>query len=498
MIKLIHNETIKTLKKTSTKIVIILAILSLFGAMLFSKGIMALKDYAYDNMEDQDWKEQTKAQISQMKNEIANADNNYDKQSIASMKAVIDTYELALENDVNYMHIYNGYYWKNQILNEIGDTKASLSLFNGNEYLTKEQKEQVEEYKTYINDRITLLKNNDYSGYIELNKKELKAKLEKKLITEEEYNDEMYLLNLQDKYEIFKEDGTEYSWKQTIFDDIKVVKESLRTGLSSNTRKLLKLDEVQELEDNLKIYEYRLENEKPVIEFMPSARALFDVFAPSFSMIMVAILMIIVAGSSISGEVSKGTIKFLLFTPNKRWKIVLAKIISAMLILVVLTVILALICTLMGNIFFDEAGTEYIYIRNGEICVISNLNYMVLYSLALAIDLLVYMFFAFMLSVITRNTALSVGVSIACYVGSGIIMNNINYYITADWVKFIPFNNLDIADKIFTNNVSFTTMLAASNVMNNVSIWFSLGVLGVCTAIMLVTVFDSFNKRDIV
>lgn len=35
--KLVQNETIKTLKKTSTKIMIVLAILALFGAVRFLK-----------------------------------------------------------------------------------------------------------------------------------------------------------------------------------------------------------------------------------------------------------------------------------------------------------------------------------------------------------------------------------------------------------------------------------------------------------------------------
>lgn len=123
---------------------------------------------------------------------------------------------------------------------------------------------------------------------------------------------------------------------------------------------------------------------------------------------------------------------------------------------------------------------------------------MMLYFLAASIDILVYMFFAFMLSVVTRNTAVSVGVGIGCYVGSGIVMNLINLYITADWVKYIPFNNLGIADKIFTSNVSYVTMQMAGAAMNNVGLGFSLAVLGVSVLLMIITMFDSFNKRDIV
>ena len=109
-----------------------------------------------------------------------------------------------------------------------------------------------------------------------------------------------------------------------------------------------------------------------------------------------------------------------------------------------------------------------------------------------------YLIFALTLSVLTRNTALSVGVSIAAYIGSGTIMSLINSFITADWVKFIPFNNFGVVDRIFASNLSYSAMQAASGAMNNVSVGFSLAVLGVCAVLMLITMFDSFNKRDIV
>lgn len=229
-----------------------------------------------------------------------------------------------------------------------------------------------------------------------------------------------------------------------------------------------------------------------------SGRTLYDMFAPSFSQGLISILMIMIAGSSISTEVSKGTIKFLLFTPNKRWKVLLSKIISAILILLVLTILTSFISVIFGNIFFKDEATVYVYISNGVVKSIPNLLYTMLYFLASSIDILVYMLFAFTLSVVTRNTALTVGVSIACYIGSGIVMQIVNQLITADWIKFIPFNNFGLADKIFANNISYMTEQTMSGFTNNVSIGFSLSVLAVCSILMIITMFDSFNKRDIV
>ena len=101
-----------------------------------------------------------------------------------------------------------------------------------------------------------------------------------------------------------------------------------------------------------------------------------------------------------------------------------------------------------------------------------------------------------MLSVITRNTSLSLGLSIATYMGNSIAMIIINSYIKKDWIKIIPFNNLNIADKIFPN---FKSMLSTGlENTTTTSLGFSIAVLGVCVILMFVTMYDSFNKRDII
>lgn len=393
---------------------------------------MSLNDFTIGIMSEQDWQTETKDSIATLK-ELVKETNTYDKETIASAKADIDTNELSLKYNINLVYYYNEY-WKINALEEIRTAKNDI-------YLGKD----VEKNEKFVNGRVSALDKDDYNEYLELIKKEEKEKLENKDISEEQYNNQIYLLNLREKYEIYKEPSEEIlGWKESTYEDISTMKEALRTGINTTTGKLLKLEETTKLQDNIKMAEYRLENNIPNLDSTSSERGLYDGIAPEFSMIVVAILMIIIAGSSISTEISKGTIKFLLFTPNKRWKVLLSKIISAILILLVLTIILSLLSVVVGNILFEDAGSKYVYISNGEVHSLPNIVYTVLYFLSYSIDVLVYMIFAFMLSCITRNTALSVGVSIACYVGSGIVMNIINYYITADWVKYIPFNNLRI------------------------------------------------------
>lgn len=486
IIKLIQNETIKTWKKTSTKILIILSIVALFGAVGFAKLIMSLTDYTTEILGNQEWETSTKQRINEIK-ELISESSKYDETTVAELKAELDVCEIALKYKINNVYYYNNY-WKIEILDEISSAKNEI-------YLGKD----VEANQKLVDQRIAALDKDDYSDYLEQKKNEYKTELDNKEISQEAYEDQIYLLELRKKYDIYKEQTKDMlNWKESTYEDISLMKDTLRTGINKNTGKMLKLDEIKKLEDNIKMAEYRLEKDIPNLDSTSSERGLYDAMAPEFSMLLVALLMVIIAGSSISTEISKGTIKFLLFTPNKRWKVLLSKVLSAVLILLVLTIVLSLLSVIIGNICFKEAGTEYVYVSNGEVHSLPNIIYTILFFLASAIDILVYMIFALMLSTITRNTALAVGVSVGCYVGSGIVMSLINYYISADWVKFIPFNNLGIADKIFTNNISYGTMQMASNALSGTTVGFSLAVLGVCVVLMVVSMFDSFNKRDIV
>lgn len=452
---------------------------------------MAIADIPNYYMENNaNWKEDMKERIAAMKKTIETDGMHYDKESLAALKAELETFELALKYDVNYIYIYDMSYWKMRLLNDIQNTRMEIILNEGSNLSQEKEK--------FINDRIKLLEKNDFAGYIEFLKNNKKLELDSGRIEKQEYEDEIYLLDIQKKYEIAKESASVLDWKASLYSDMQAIKRDLRTGINNNTGKLLNLKEIANLEDSLKIAEYRLENNIPVQSSGASGRAMYDMFAPAFSLGLISILMIMIAGSSISTEISKGTIKFLLFTPNKRWKVLLSKVISAVAILLVLTILTAIISVVIGNIFFKEEATIYVYASNGVVKAIPNMLYTVLYFLTSSIDILVYMLFAFMLSTVTRNTALTVGVSIACYIGSGIIMGLINQFITADWIKYIPFNNLGLADKIFANNLSYVAMQNASSMLNNVSIGFSISVLVVCSILIITTMFDSFNKRDIV
>ena len=135
--------------------------------------------------------------------------------------------------------------------------------------------------------------------------------------------------------------------------------------------------------------------------------------------------------------------------------------------------------------------------KNGNVEKIGNTLFTIGYYFAKLVPVILFAIFALMLSVITRNTSVSLGLSLATYMGNSFVMLIINSFIDKDWVKIIPFNNLDIADKVFPN---FQNIISAVDIVSadTTSLGFSLAVLGVCAILMFVTMYDSFNRRDII
>lgn len=488
-LKLCENEFIKTMKKPSTKLMIILTIVAIIGALGFSFLIKFINKMSEESI----------MYISNVDEIIANLNSELTHNKELSEKdkghlqAEIDMYQLAKDNNVDLNNYYS--YWKVNILYDIEQQKCDLVDLK----LQGIEQTKIDEKQSNINKLIDLLKNDDYSGYIELQKQNEKIKLDNKEITQKEYDMNIEILDLTKKYEINKTGTLEDSWKSTVLSEIITLKENLLNGIDSNTGKVLTVEKQQEQKDVITLDLYRLENNIPTTDSMTDYRTVYDYMAISFSSIFLSIMMIMITGSAISTEISKGTIKFWTITPNKRWKIMLAKILSAVFILLVMTLIISVLSDIIGAIVFrDNPPQDYLYVKDGVVHSINHNIYTILYYLANDIDILMFMLFALMLSTVTRSTAASVGISIATYVGSGMVMSIVNAFVKMDFIKFIPFNNLGLVDKIFPNSVSYMTMETASAMLNNVPLTFSLAVLGVCVILMLVTMFDSFNKRDII
>lgn len=471
--KLFINENIKTWKKISTKILMIVILLALIGTLGIVKFVKYMNEKVESTYSSYDWRESSKTEIENLKKAL---ENEYlDDEVRKSYQMQIEMYEMALEYDITP---YSNY-WKSDILNEMTN-------------MSSERRDESE-----ISKLKELIKSNNYTGYIEIQKQRQKESLDRGEITQEEYNDQISILEMKAKYEIGKKQGETY-WKTALLGEIQSYQRSLRTGIDFENSKALTVEKKQEYEDSIKMNIYRLENNKPTLDYAENNyRMIFETLAPGFTVAVLAIAAIIIAGGEISTESSTGTIKFWALTPNKRWKILTAKILSVLFYIIVITLIISILSIACSNIFFEGDGNEYIYVKDGEVKVIGNALYTIETYFAKTIPVIMFALLAIMLSTVTRNTAVAVSFSVAIYMGNSIAMGILNQFIKQDWIKFVPFNNLNIVGKIFTNAENPMQMFGPT-FATSTSLQFSLGVLTVCAILMLVTMYDSFNKKDII
>ena len=494
--KLCSCEYTKIIKKKSTKIMLIILVIALLAAAGFTALTKKLTDFADESITSGEYKNNLQAELDSFKHELSDNAGNLDEASKNELQAKIDTFQFAIDNDVNtYLE-----YWKADIVGR--DLYSStLDLYN---YKSMGQDDEQKKAQDIVDRICGLVKNDDYIGYINYEKQGIKALLDGGTITKEEHDERIYLLDLQQKYEIGKVYNKEDVWKSSTLSEIEQLKTSLYTGIDQTTYKALTEKKYKEIEDMIKIDEYRLEHNLPPYAAgeasvsLGSTRKVYDYMAGSFISFVLTVMMVIIAGTSISSELSKGTIKFWSFTPYKRWKILLSKLVVSTAILVITTVCIALISSVVGNIFFGANNAQgYLYVSNGSVKEINYVLFSVLYNLVDAIEIFVFMVLALMLSTVARNSAVAVGVSIATYLGGSTIMQIVNLFIKSDWVKFVPFNNLSLTSRIFSGDVSYSTSSMISGLTGNIPLGFSFAVLGVCTLLMIITMFDSFRKRDI-
>lgn len=493
-LKLCSCEFTKTMKKRSTKIMIIILIVSLF----ISAGLAQLTKKMYSFTEEftasSDYKTTLRTEIETLKADLEANGDSLDENTKNSTKAQIDIDQYALDYNINVNQIY----WKSTMLQS--DVLNSKILYYN--YISLQDEEEAAKIQEKIDKKIELFKNDDFAGYINLQRDIVKENKENSVMTEEEYSDAMYVLDLREKYEIGKEYSSEDTWKETIVEEISVLRQNIRYGIDTITQASLDEKGLKDAEDTIKINEYRLENNIPpyvTATSVGNTRKIYDYMVGGTTMLVLAVMMIIIAGSAISTEISKGTIKFWSFTPNKRWKILLSKLVVSVFILLLMTVLITLVSTIIGNLFFGSKNAQgYLYVSGETVHSINYIVYFLLYNLVGAIDIFMFLLLAMMLSTVARNTAVAVGVSIATYLGGSTIMQLINLFVkSSDWTRFIPFNNLSLADRIFTNDVSYSAATMVKSVMGNIPVSFSICVLGVSAILMIVTMFDSFRKRDI-
>lgn len=253
------------------------------------------------------------------------------------------------------------------------------------------------------------------------------------------------------------------------------------------------------LQDTYSILNYRFEHRQLYSEKSVSAHQI-NTITISLGRFALIILLVLVAGTSVSQEMATGSIKSLIIAPVRRWKIFLAKLLSIITWCFaggILLVFSSTLCTML--LHSDISLPNYLYVSGGTIHYIPYLLYMILNFFVSSLSLFVYILLAFMISCITKNSGISVAVSSGLILGANLPTILVGMFGRKRWIDFLPSINMDITNLVFPfSDLMYGTnadYLAPGSLNNPLS--FSLIYTGILVIILLAIAYDAFTRRDI-
>lgn len=244
----------------------------------------------------------------------------------------------------------------------------------------------------------------------------------------------------------------------------------------------------QKMIEESEIAKYILETKQDVEKQASLRGILLNVF-DEYS-IFIIIFIIMIAGGIVSSEFEKGTVKMLLVKPYKRGKILLAKYIVSLLMILFIFVITVVFQVIVGGVVFGFDSLSIpavVYNFNTNSVVTYN---MFEYVLIIAVNKLpIYVLLttlAFALSSIFANTVIAVVLPILGNVASAVINQLASMYSIRQLAVF-PTLNWDFTQFLFGRLPAYEFT----------SLGFAVCVCVVYWAIMVSVAWIAFRKREI-
>ena len=206
------------------------------------------------------------------------------------------------------------------------------------------------------------------------------------------------------------------------------------------------------------------------------------------------LLIIMLAADMVSGESTNGTIKLLLTRVVPRWKILLSKFIALVMLELVVMAFTLLASIIVAGLFFGFGGwmepvTVGFKVIGGKLdsSSVINLpqwqNIVLVYALAFFVSLVIGCI-SFMVSVLVKSTATSIGIMMSTLVGGTFLS-----FFLSDW---------DIIRYFFMVNLRLTDYLSGNvQPIDGINMSFSIIVLAVWGIGALSVSFIRFTKQDI-
>ncbi|KIL38121.1 hypothetical protein SD70_28415 [Gordoniibacillus kamchatkensis] len=234
--------------------------------------------------------------------------------------------------------------------------------------------------------------------------------------------------------------------------------------------------------NRINVNQYHLDHQIP-----PTEDTLWgNVLQAADLMIVVTVLTVIIAGDSVAGEFTDGTIKLLLIRPVSRSKILLSKYVSALMFSFLLFIVLFVSAFLVSGIMhgFHNLGAPYVYASSDGIVHETNIvQHSIVTYLYQAVQMIMVVTLAFMISVLTRSSSISIALSVGImFAGTSIV----GFLAQFNWAKYYLFENTDL-----------TQYLTGSPNVHGMTLPFSVTVIIVYFILFNALAWTVFKKKDV-
>ena len=247
---------------------------------------------------------------------------------------------------------------------------------------------------------------------------------------------------------------------------------------------------IDEWNNTIKIAQMSLDADKPDMKYVPDGARTKTVQFLDYS-IIVALFAILLGGWIMASEYQQGTIRLLMIRPKKRIKILMAKFTAAFLICFVIYLAGSVVNSVVNGIvngFSDFANPNFTI--SGEIGFFA---YYIPKLFASLVSIVFAFTVAFMLSVLVKNTAVSVAVPIACFIGCTILMNYFAYSKVMEWILYTPIPYVQISS-FYVPYSPITVMMQRGLNPNDI---YGIIMLLVLSVICIFVSIQVFKRRDI-
>lgn len=488
MTNLIKNELYKVFKRKS--IYILLSIM----LCIITLNTFLTKKYSIEDPVSTSAEE--KYELQELKRTIDSYDKNSpgEKEEYYNALSNIELYELTDKYKES---------WKKILIRE--NLRDTIHSMNNAKYIEKD----IEAYNEYKKEYDKFLKELDSNSWKYFVNKEIKtttdeiASLEKE--REKAKNKELYNSRIKEeknkleklKLRLEKDIPYDNNYLNTALEDYKQAPQTykeFKESIIKNTSEFNIKEEYQikrqyiEYMKNNANNKYIIDNKVDINSPKTTRNLLINTLSDNFLFIMIIIAA--GAGSIVSTEFDKGTIKLLLIRPYSRNKILLSKYIVSMFMIIFAILSAFIMQLIIGGIFFGFSSLNipvviYNFVQN-KVMHINLFKYIFDNVLAVLPEFILLATLAFAISTITNVSTLGVALPI---VGVG----------AADIINLIAINRNIIPLKYFvTLNWNFTNYLYGGvNSFPTLSIPFSILICAIYFLIMIITAFIVFNKRNI-